>query len=427
MPLKPNEVKTENITNRAVTSPKIADEAVTARKLDERAVTTEKLATNAVTGSKLAANAVTAGKIRNGTVRADEIAAGAITTAKIGVQQVIGSRIKDRTITSDKLANSAVTTSKIADRSVTKAKLSFELPEPGEGGVARPLTPPVATDEIADASVTADKLATDSVTQTKIARNTVGWSEIRTQSLEPEQIKTLSGLPPTPGQVPVYDESEGNQWWFRWADAATRPLTPQVATEEIADGAVTYPKIGDEQVNYEKLATDAVTTIKIQNGAVTPAKLSFTPLARPLTPPVTTDEIGDGQVTPAKLSFTPPAGMTPIATVNLLNESSANDIDQIIDLDAYIPAGANFALVQLRTSAGQAIISPTVSEVIWDDYMTEPIFLANLNQGMIVGSVVSQSGPVQLYGPSAPSRAIRVTHLKNGQTAVTQVYLYGYA
>ncbi len=312
---------------------------------------------------------------------------------------------------------------------------------PGEPGViARPITPAVTTDEIAPGAVTEEKLATDSVTQTKIARNTVGWSEIRAESLEPEQIKTLSGLPPTPGQVPVYDESQGNQWWFRWASipemALARPLTPpltsaelgvgSVESDKIADGAVTYPKIADEQVNYEKLATDAVTTIKIQDGAVTPAKLSFTPVARPLTPPIATDEIADGAVTPAKLSFTPPAGMTPIATVNLLNESSSDDIDQVIDLDAYIPAGANFALVQLRTSAGQAIISPTVSEIIWDDYATEPIFLANLNQGMNTGSVMTQSGPVRLYGPSAPSRAIRVTHIKNGQTAVTQVYLYGY-
>ena len=136
-------------------------------------------------------------------------------------------------------------------------------------------------------------------------------------------------------------------------------------------------------------------------------------------------KIANGAVTPAKLSFTP-AGLTPITTVNLLNESSADNIDQVINLDAYIPAGANFALVQLRSSAGQLMASPTVSAVIWDDYVTEPIFLANLNQGMIEGSVVTQSGPVRLYGPSAPARTIRVAHIKNGQIAITQVYLYGY-
>ena len=198
----------------------------------------------------------------------------------------------------------------------------------------------------------------------------------------------------------------------------SRPLVPPVATAEIADSAVTTAKIAANAITGAKIASGAVGSSEIAANAVGTSELAAGA--------VTTDKIGNGQVTPAKLSFTP-AGLTPTTTVTLLNESSADEIDQVINLDAYIPAGANFALLQLRSSAGQLMASPTVSAVIWDDYVTEPVFLANLNQGMIEGSVVTQSGPVRLYGPSAPARAIRVAHIKNGQIAVTQVYLYGYA
>jgi len=225
-------------------------------------VKTENIATYAVTESKLSVDSVSTTKIKD----------NAIKTAKIGDKQVTGDKIADRSISTAKIIDGAITGIKIAEGSITRDKIS-------DGVLGRPLTPPVATVEIADASVTEAKLQNNSVTQDKIkdgeitnakiasntitaakiaanavgsseiAANAVGYSEIASQSLEPKGIKTISGLPPTPGQVPAYDESQGNLWWFKW-------VTPGAA-------------------------------------------------ARPLTPPITTDEIGDGQVTPSKLSFTP--------------------------------------------------------------------------------------------------------------------------
>ena len=285
MALQPNEVKTEHIGNAAVTAPKIsigavgsnqlangsvittkiADEAVTTAKLKDSAIKTAKIAAGAITGSKIGDNQIYGSKLRDSAVRAEKIAAGAVTTAKIGELQVTGSRIQDRAVTTEKIANSAVTTPKIADGSVTPAKLSFTLPAPG--GLARPITPPVATAEIADAAVTAVKIAANAVTKAKMADNSVGYLEIASQSLEPKGIKTLAGLPPAPGQVPVYDESGPNYWWFRWADPATRPLTPPLASAELGAGSV----------ESDKIAANAVTSDKIEDGAVTPAKLSFNP------------------------------------------------------------------------------------------------------------------------------------------------------
>ncbi|MEW6027610.1 MAG: hypothetical protein AB1599_10010 [Planctomycetota bacterium] len=56
-------------------------------------------------------------------------------------------------------------------------------------------------------------------------------------------IRFFSGAPATEGQVPVADLSQGNQWWFKWANVATRPMTPPLAAEEIAPGAVTAEKL----------------------------------------------------------------------------------------------------------------------------------------------------------------------------------------
>ncbi|MEW6027758.1 MAG: hypothetical protein AB1599_10770 [Planctomycetota bacterium] len=39
------------------------------------------------------------------------------------------------------------------------------------------------------------------------------------------------------------DLSQGNQWWFRWANVASRPLTPPLESAEIASGAVTQEKL----------------------------------------------------------------------------------------------------------------------------------------------------------------------------------------
>jgi len=351
--LKPLSVKTEHLATKSVTSDKIADKAIENKHIKEGSVTPDKLTITPV--ARPMTPGLETSEIKDAAVTSAKIAPNAVTTDHIAANAVANEDIKDGAISTAKIRDGAITREKVADQSVRTEDLV-------DGAVTNA--------KIASNTITASKIAANAVGSSEIASNAVGYSEIASQSLEPRSIKTLSGLPPTPGQVPAYDESQGNLWWFKW-------VTPGAA-------------------------------------------------ARPLTPPITTDEIGDGQVTPAKLSFTP-AGLTPITTVTLLNESSAGDIDQIINLDAYIPAGANFALLQLRTSAGQLMASPTVSAVIWDDYVTEPVFLANLNQGMIEGSVVTQSGPVRLYGPSAPARTIRVAHIKNGQIAITQVYLYGYA
>ena len=232
MSLKPLEVKTANIATKAVTSDKIADNAIEARHIKEGTVTPDKLTITPV--ARPMTPGLETGEIKDGAVTSIKIAPNAVTTDHIAANAVATDDIKDNAITTEKIRDGAITREKVADRSVGTADLV-------DGAVTNA--------KIAANTITGAKIAANAVGASEIAPNAVGYSEIASQSLEPRSIKTLSGLPPAPGQVPVYDESQGNLWWFKW-------VTPGAA-------------------------------------------------ARPLTPPITTDEIGDGQVTPSKLSFTP--------------------------------------------------------------------------------------------------------------------------
>lgn len=89
------QITSTQITDGAISTPKLAagsvsanniqTGAVLAEKIASGAITTPKLAAAAVTANELAANSVIAGKIAAGAVSAAEIAAGAITASKIAV------------------------------------------------------------------------------------------------------------------------------------------------------------------------------------------------------------------------------------------------------------------------------------------------------------------------------------------------------
>ena len=241
-------------------------------------VTTPKIASYAVTESKLATNAVTTDKIRDGAVK----------TAKIGDKQVTGEKIADRSISNGKIIDGAITGIKIADGTITKDKIS-------DGVLGRPLTPPVATVEIADSSVSEAKLQNNSVTKDKIK-----------------------------------------------------------------DGSITGAKIAQNTITQGDIAANAIGTGEIQNGAVTPAKLSFSVPSRPLVPPIATAEIGDGQVTQAKLDPALSLGDRFVwgaegqagnprssADVLYLTDISADIPYTVFDLSAWIPANAKGVILQL--------------------------------------------------------------------------------
>ncbi|MBW2638192.1 MAG: hypothetical protein JRC86_11885, partial [Deltaproteobacteria bacterium] len=76
-----------------ITETQISDEAITTPKLAANAVIADKIAANAVTSDKIAANAVIAGKIAAGAVSTEELAANAVTADKIQAGAVDASKL----------------------------------------------------------------------------------------------------------------------------------------------------------------------------------------------------------------------------------------------------------------------------------------------------------------------------------------------
>jgi len=82
-----------------------------------------------------------------------------------------------------------------------------------------------------------------------------------------------------------------------------------IGSGQIADGAVTTPKLYDQAVTTAKIADLNVTTAKIADGNITTPKIldSAITTAKILDANITTPKIADANVTFAKLAFTPAA------------------------------------------------------------------------------------------------------------------------
>ncbi|MEW6026890.1 MAG: hypothetical protein AB1599_06325 [Planctomycetota bacterium] len=261
------------------------------------------------------------------------------------------------------LAPDSVTTSKIKDAAVKTAKIAAN-------------------------TITAAKIAANAVGSSEIAPNAVGYSELAPQSVEPRCIKTLSGLPPTPSQVPVYDETGPNYWWFKWANVASRPLTPPVAAAEIAPDAVTTEKIALGAVIGDRLSVDSVSTEKIQNGAVTTPKIASSAVtsSQLSVDSVITEKIANGAVTQEKLAPGVGGGerhefLNPSVEGFYLASQSFPIDWTVADLSPWIPANARAAIVQVGIFT-QAISSGARAEmrVRTNDAQREALCVSNGQQ-----------------------------------------------
>lgn len=115
-------MQTNEISDGAVTEPKLATGAITNGKIADAAVTNAKIVDGAVTTNKVAESSITSPKLANGAVTNVKLADGAVTDAKIlgvisgaklGSHEHYGSDIVDGTISSTKIADGAINDAKI--------------------------------------------------------------------------------------------------------------------------------------------------------------------------------------------------------------------------------------------------------------------------------------------------------------------------
>lgn len=109
-----------------ITGTQITDGAISTPKLAAGSVTTATLAAGAVTASQIAAGTITASQIAAGTITSANIAAGTIQASNIAAGTITGNRLQANTITATQLATSNVITAsaQIADGIITNAKIS---------------------------------------------------------------------------------------------------------------------------------------------------------------------------------------------------------------------------------------------------------------------------------------------------------------
>jgi Putative phage tail protein len=170
-------VGTTDISDDAITTPKLSANSVTSIKINALAITADKIAANAITSDKINALAVTAAKMAASTITADKIAANAITSDKINALAVTAAKMAASTITADKIAANAITSDKINALAVTAAKMAAST---------------ITADKIAANAITSDKINALAVTAAKMAASTITADKIAANAITSDKINALA-------------------------------------------------------------------------------------------------------------------------------------------------------------------------------------------------------------------------------------------
>jgi len=105
-----------NIAAGAVVAEKIAGSAITAEKIAAGAVEASKIAANAITSDKIAANAITAGKIAAAAISSNQIAAGEVRAANLAANAVVAGKIAAGAIDGIEITGSVIRTNATTTR-----------------------------------------------------------------------------------------------------------------------------------------------------------------------------------------------------------------------------------------------------------------------------------------------------------------------
>jgi hypothetical protein len=285
----------KTVEDGSITESKIGEGAVTTAKLAEGAVETAAIADAAVSLTKIS----TGGAVNGQTLVFDQgqlvwgapsgegvisqveagaglegggttgsvslsVAAEGITSTMLGAGAVTSQKLGDLAVTEGKIENGAVTAPKIPNGELPLNKLNTTGASASQVVTFNGSTPVWSALNLADGSVETADLADGAVTGPKISSTGASASDILT-----------------------FDGAN-----VLWAPAAgVGPGT--IGTDELADAAVTAPKLRDSAVTAVKLAPLAVGESKIADAAVTTTKVADAA--------VTTSKIADSSVSTAKL------------------------------------------------------------------------------------------------------------------------------
>ncbi|MEU6755975.1 hypothetical protein [Streptomyces sp. NPDC046685] len=268
-------------------------------------VTTGALATDAVTAGKIAADAIGAREIQAGSVTAIELAAGSITADKLtiaGGANILSDPSFEGAYTAavvERFSAYATQDKQFGNGSPSSLKIDSTSAAPAWRAVELSLLPVSPADQL---YIAADVFVPGAWAGTEVnihvrweaADSTVlGYGKASATNPVRDAWIRLSATITAPagawrGRVRV--EANGTAGAVWWDNAVCRPV---MAGVQIADGAITAPKILSGSVTTDKLVALAITAEKIASLAITTDKLSALS--------VTADKLAVNSVTASKI------------------------------------------------------------------------------------------------------------------------------
>ena len=319
------------ITDGAISTPKIAAGAVSASQIAAGAVTAGKIAANAVSATEIAAGAITAGKIAANAVTAGTIAADAVTAGAIAAGAVNAREIAANAITTDKLVVGSAT-NLLADGDFAYLGAGWN---PAVGGSVVYETVTDGPKAVAANVMRLTSSSTNASVYNKdwqIAQSVVAGTVVRLK-FSARKIAGTSGLARMefvlqgPGKATLYRQPAGSLNLATAAAGVWAELSGTYAVEDgyttmgvrmqigvngavvefagssmvqmatgelIVDGAVTADKIAAKAITAAQIAAGAITATELAANAVTAGKIAANA--------VTAMQIAAGTITAAEIA-----------------------------------------------------------------------------------------------------------------------------
>ena len=261
------QITTTQITDDAITSPKILAGTITASDIAAGTITATEIATNAITSDEILAGAVIAGKIGASAVTATELAADSVTSAKIVAGTIVASDIGAGVITGTLIAADTIAAGNIAAGAITSSEINADA---------------VTTDKIAAGAVQAADIQAGAITSTHVSTN---------------QIITATA-----------NIGDGLITSAKIADAT-------IATADIGSAQITSGLIADATITSADIASATITAANIANATITDAQIASATITSAKIASLAADKITGGTIT-ANISV----------LGNLISTSSTADI-----------------------------------------------------------------------------------------------------